>query len=144
MASCDGVWHHAPTAFGRALAVPPLACAVASGASGGSPAQVATAPSATTAATATAAKPKPAKAPNLVSARHHGRTFTVARGRELELRLAPGAEARTTGRSVRLSPIDFFVDPGYTAWMVSAVSRGTTVLSGRSGGKAFRITLVVR
>jgi hypothetical protein len=127
----------------RMLAVPLVVTAVALGACGGSAAQVATAPSATTGTAATTAK-QPAQAPQVVTARHHGRTLRLARGRDVELRLAPRAEIDVVrGRSVSLSPIDFFADPGYTAWMLTARSAGTTVLAGRSGGKPFRVTLVV-
>jgi hypothetical protein len=126
----------------RMLAVPLVATAVALGACGGSAAQVATAPSASTAATA---GQRPAQAPQIVTARHHGRTFRLASGRDIELRLGAGAEADVVrGRSVSLSPIDFFADPGYSAWMLTARSPGTTVVAGRSAGKPFRVTLVVR
>ncbi len=124
----------------RMLAVPLVATAAALGACGGSAAQVATAPSATATPVA-----QPARAPALVTARHAGRTFRLARGRDVELRLAPGAQAEVVrGRAVSLGPIDFFVDPGYTAWTLTAERPGTTVLSARSGGKRFRVTFVVR
>ena len=120
-------------AFGRVFAVPFVATAVALGACGGSAAQPSPGP-------ATAV---PARAPQVLTARHHLRTFRLARGRAIELRLPHGAEVSTAGRSVTLSPIDFFVDPGYVAWELSAVARGRTVLTGQSVGKRFRLTLVV-
>lgn len=127
------------------LAVPLVATAVALGACGGSAAQVATGPSAPPAATAATTAAEPAKAPPVVTARHHGRTLRLARGADVELRLAARAEVDVVrGRSVSLSPIDFFADPGYAAWMLTARTAGTTVLAGRSGGKPFRVTLVVR
>ena len=121
----------------RLLVGPLVATAVGLGACGGSaaqPAGTATGPSANV----------PADAPQLVTARHHGGTFRLAPGRELELRLGPRARVAARGRSVRLTQIDFVADPGYTAWALTAVTAGPTVLAGRSGGQRFRVTLVVR
>ena len=120
-------------AVGRLLAVPLVVTAVALSACGGSAARPAP-ESATTV---------PAKAPQLLTARHNLRTFRLTRGRSIELRLAHGAELDSTGRAVSLVPIDFFVDPGYVAWELSGVAQGRAVLTGRSGGKQFRVTLVV-
>jgi hypothetical protein len=121
---------------GRLLAAPFVATAVALGACGGSSAQ----PMEPTTAPA---KSAPATAPQPITARHHLATFRLAGGRAVELRLAPGAVVRADGRSVALTPIDFLVDPGYAAWELSAVGPGRTVLTGRSDGKPFRVTLVV-
>ena len=120
-------------ALGSIVAVPFVVTAVALGACGGSAAQPSPGP-------ATAV---PARAPQVLTTRHHLRTFRLARGRAIELRLPHGAEVSTAGRSVTLSPIDFFVDPGYVAWELSAVARGRTVLTGQSVGKRVRLTLVV-
>ena len=120
-------------AFGRLLAVPFVATAVALGACGGSAAQVPNAP----------AQAVPAKAPQVLTTRHHLRTLRLARGRSIELRLPHGADVRASSRSVLLTPIDFFVDPGYVAWEVTGVAKGRAVLTARSAGKQFRVTLVV-
>ena len=120
-------------AIGRLLVVPLTVAAVALGACGGSDAR----PAPESAATV------PAKAPQLLTARHNEKTFRLARGRSIELRLAHGAQIDSTGRAVSLVPIDFFVDPGYLAWELSAVGRGRTVVTGRSAGKRIRVTLVV-
>jgi hypothetical protein len=120
-------------AVGRLLVVPSVAAAVVLGACGGSAAQVPTGPS----------QAVPAKAPQVLMARHNLRTFRLTQGRSIELRLAHGAELASTGRAVSLTPIDFFVDPGYVAWELSGVARGRAVLKGRAGGKPFRVTLVV-
>jgi hypothetical protein len=117
---------------GRALLVPLAAAAVAFGACGGSSAQ----PSDGAAAT-------PARAPQVITARHHLRTFRLARGRDVELRLPSGALLKSIGRSVSVTQIEFFVDPGYAAWHLGGVAPGRTVLTARAGGKAFRLTLVV-
>ena len=113
--------------------MPFVAAAVVLGACGGSAAQVPTGPS----------QAVPAKAPQVLTARHHLRSFRLARGRAIELRLAHGADVKASARSVSLTPIDFFVDPGYVAWEVTGMARGRAVLTGRSGGKQFRVTLVV-
>ena len=120
-------------AFGRLLVLPLVAAAVALGACGGSAAQPPAGPVST----------QPARAPQLLTARHHQRTFRLTRGRAVELRLARGAELRSSGRSVVLSRLDFLVDPGYAAWELSAAAPGRTVVMGRSGGMPFRLTLVV-
>ena len=120
-------------AVGRMLVVPLCVTAVALGACGGSDARPA--PESATAV--------PARAPQLLTARHNEKTFRLARGRSIELRLARGAEIDSTGRAVSLVPIDFFADPGYVAWELSAVGRGRTVVTGRSAGKRIRVTLVV-
>ena len=120
-------------AVGRLLAVPLVVTAVALSACGGSAAGPAPESGTTV----------PAKAPQLLTARHNLRTFRLTRGRSIELRLAHGAELDSTGRAVSLVPIDFFTDPGYVAWELSGVARGRAVLTGRSGGKQFRVTLVV-
>jgi hypothetical protein len=116
----------------RAVALP-LVAAVALGACGGSAAQPAPETRAAT----------PNRAPKLITARHHATTLRLARGREVELRLGTSATAAAKGRSVRLVQIEFLVDPGYTAWYLSAVAPGRTLVVGRSGGKPFRVTLVV-
>lgn len=110
-----------------------VAAAVALGACGGSAAQPTAGPAAV----------RPAPAPKLITARHHARTFRLARGRDVELRLATDARVVAKGRSVRLVQIDFLVDPGYTAWFATAVAPGRTVVTGRSAGRPFRVTLVV-
>jgi len=128
------VWHHSGMAVGRLLVVPLLVTAVALGAACGGSAARPAPESATTV---------PAKAPQLLTARHNLRTFRLTRGRSIELRLAHGSEIDYTGRAVSLVPIDFFVDPGYVAWELSGAAQGRAVLKGRSGGKQFRVTLVV-
>ena len=85
----------------------------------------------------------PARAPQVITAAQHGRTYRLARGRDVELRLSSGAQLRSTGRAVAATPIDFVVDPGYAAWQLSGVAPGRTVLIGRAGGEPFRVTLVV-
>ena len=84
-------------AFGRVLAVPFVAIAVALGACGGSAAQPA-GPATTV----------PARAPQVLTARHHLRTFRLARGRavayltaSLVLGLGAAAGAWLATRGIR-------------------------------------------
>jgi hypothetical protein len=121
--------------LGRALLVPLAAVAVAFGACGGSAAQPSDGPGTTTTA--------PTRAPQVITAGHHLRTFRLARGRDVELRLASGALLKSAGRSVSVTQIDFVVDPGYTAWHLVAVAPGRTVVTARAGAERFRLTLVV-
>jgi hypothetical protein len=121
--------------LGRALLVPLTAVAVAFGACGGSSAQPSDGPATTT--------PAPSRAPQVLTARHHLRTFRLARGRDVELRLPSGALLKSIGRSVSVTQIDFVVDPGYSAWHLAAEAPGRTVLTARAGAERFRLTLVV-
>ena len=121
-------------AVGRALLVPLAAAAVAFGACGGSAAQPIDRSGTTTAL---------ARAPQVLTAGHHLRTFRLARGRDVELRLPSGARLKSIGRSVSVTQIEFLVDPGYSAWHLSGVAPGRTVLTARAGGEPFRLTLVV-
>ena len=122
-------------AVGRALLVPLAAAAVAFGACGGSAAQPIDGPGTTTTALA--------RAPQVLTAGHHLRTFRLARGRDVELRLPSGARLKSIGRSVSVTQIEFLVDPGYSAWHLSGVAPGRTVLIARADGEPFRLTLVV-
>jgi hypothetical protein len=127
------VWHDSRMALARLLVVPLVVTAVVLGACGGSAAQLPTAPAAAV----------PPRAPQLLEARHRLGIFRLARGRAIELRLPHGSEVRAGGRSVRLTPIEFLVDPGYVAWELTAVAPGQTVLKGLADGKPVRLTLVV-
>lgn len=133
MTSPAAVWHDSGMASGRVLVVPSVVAAVVLGACGGSAAQVPTGPS----------QAVPAPAPKVLTARHHLKSFRLARGRAIELRLPHGFDVKSSARSVSLTPIEFFVDPGYVAWEVTGAARGRAVLKSSSAGKPFRVTLVV-
>ena len=120
-------------ALGPLLVVPLTVAVAAFGACGGSSAESAASPAAAV----------PARAPQVLTARHHLRTFRLERGREIELRLASGDRVEASGGSVTMGPIDFFVDPGYVAWQLRAAAPGRTQVAGRAGGRRFRVTLVV-
>lgn len=80
-----------------------------------------------------------------------GKTFRVVNGRTLTLRLsgrwvwdAPHASSR----AVRLTPVEYLVDPGFREWQIEArESRRATVSAlGRTEGgppRRFRVAIVV-
>ena len=89
------------------------------------------------------------RAPNVVTLRNSGQTLTMRKGRQVELRLTERYRwdgPRVRGKAVRLTPIEFFVDPGYRAWTVTARRRGTAVVTAVGYGastRRFRVTFVV-
>ena len=95
-------------------------------------------------AAAAAAPPPPA--PALITQAQSGKTYRVVRGRELTLRL-PGrwnwSQPRTGSVAVELTPVEYFVDPGYSEWRIATLRRGVATIrsvgtSRSSGGSATR------
>lgn len=90
------------------------------------------------------------RAPNIVTLRNSGQTLIMRTGRQVELRLTERYRwdgPRVRGKAVRLTPIEFFIDPGYRAWTVTAPRRGTAVVTAvgySTGTRRFRVTFVVR
>jgi hypothetical protein len=82
-----------------------------------------------------------ATAPRVVTLRDSGKTLTARKGVHLELRL-PESERwvgpRVLGDAVRLTRIEFFRDPGYLAWSVVAVARGTARVTAVGYGESSR------
>jgi len=75
---------------------------------------------------ASAATPPPA--PSVLTQAQSGKTFRVAKGRELTLRLSgrwAWDEPRPSGAGVDLTPVEYFVDPGYSEWKIATLRRGT-------------------
>jgi len=77
-----------------------------------------------------------------------GRTFRLAKGGTATLRLPGGwswTEPTASSRAVELTPVEFFVDPGYSEWKLDARARGTVTIRsvGRPGGRRFVVTLRV-
>ncbi len=82
-----------------------------------------------------------------------GKTFHVAKGRSMTLRLSNRwhwSEPSTTTRAVVLTPVEYYVDPGFREWVVSGRARGRVTI--RSVGRPqcdgcatrrFAVTLVV-
>jgi len=74
----------------------------------------------------------PPVAPRVVTQAHTGKTFRLAKGRELTLRLAGRwvwSEPRSSARGVEITPVEYFVDPGFQEWQVGFASRGTVKIS---------------
>lgn len=88
----------------------------------------------------------------VLSLRDGGKTFTLRRGHELTLRLTERYtwdSPQLRGRSLRLTPVEYLVDPGFLEWTITTRGRGTTRIAavGTCDGCAtrhFRITIVVR
>jgi hypothetical protein len=78
-----------------------------------------------------------AGSPRVITQNQSGRTYTVAKGGTLTLRLAEPwvwtEPSRTPRGILRLTPVEYFVDPGYREWTITGRVRGTAVL--RSTGK---------
>ena len=80
-----------------------------------------------------------------------GRTFRVADGGMLTLRLSgrwTWREPRTSSRVVGLSPVEYFVDPGFREWQIEARAPGRAIVSAVGTTQAgalrrFRITILV-
>jgi hypothetical protein len=82
------------------------------------------------------------------------------RGAQVQLRLTERYRwhgPRVRGKAVRLVPIEYFRDPGYLAWTVTARARGKAVVTafgygfgarqcgpGLCAARLFRVTFVVR
>ena len=96
-----------------------------------------------------------------ITAKDTGKTFTVARGGTLTLRLPETPRwlnPRVSGTAIRLTQVNFIRDPGYRQWSVAARARGTATItavhyaaSGQSGcdpgpcaPRLFRVTILVR
>lgn len=100
------------------------------------------------------------RAPRIVTLRNSGARFTLHKGAQVQLRLTERyrwLEPRVRGRAVRLTPIEFFRDPGYLAWTVAGRARGKAVVTivgygfgarqcdpGMCAARLFRVTFVVR
>jgi hypothetical protein len=74
----------------------------------------------------------PTEAPEAITARDSGRTFTLAPGEEVSLRLSSEygwSEPAVDGGAVELSPVDYVQDPGFSEWLVQATEAGTATIS---------------
>lgn len=92
--------------------------------------------------------------------RDSGARLTLRRGGQVQLRLTERYRwrgPRVRGKAVRLVPIEYFRDPGYLAWTVTARARGKAVVTasgygfaarqcgpGLCAARLFRVTFVVR
>ena len=102
-----------------------------------------------TAAALAAATPTPppfVKAP--LTPAQSGKTFRLAKGRTATLRLPGGwmwTEPTPSSGAVELTPVEYFVDPGYSEWQIDAHARGTVTIRslGTPGPRRFVVTLRV-
>jgi hypothetical protein len=84
----------------------------------------------------TRATPTPASAPApaTITERDSGASFTLAPGAETNLQLSGDyewSEPAVSGDAVQLARVDYFQDPGFSEWVVLAVSAGTATISAR-------------
>jgi hypothetical protein len=91
---------------------------------------------------ALAAPALPPPAPAIVTQAQSGRTYRLASGREVSLRLSgrwAWTEPRASARGLELTPVEYFRDPGFSEWRVAATGRGTyTICSVGTRGLATR------
>jgi hypothetical protein len=99
--------------------------------------------------------PAPAPAPRTITERDSGASFTLAQGAETGLRLSgeyTWSEPAVSGDAVQLTRVDYFQDPGFSEWVVQAVSAGTVTIAARgtpagAGGSGaplrFQVKIVV-
>jgi hypothetical protein len=60
-----------------------------------------------------------------------GKTFHVAKGRSMTLRLSNRwhwSDPRTTTRAIELTPVEYFVDPGFREWTIQGRARGRVTI----------------
>ncbi len=110
---------------------------------------------AATGAGAAAAAPSATPAPQAVTLQHHGRAFELGVGRSVSVRLPSRrrlwSQPRAAGPGkVAISPVNYFRDPGFVEWRVTARAPGRVTLSslGRCAEctprvRGFRVTLVL-
>jgi hypothetical protein len=68
---------------------------------------------------------------NALTEADDGRTMTLQVGDEVSLRLSHGHawdEPRVEGEGIELAPVNYLVDPGFTEWLISAISPDTSVV----------------
>jgi len=77
------------------------------------------------------AVPASAATPPLITPAQTGKTFRIAKGKTATLRLSSKwawTEPRVSSKAVDLTPVEFFVDPGYSEWVVTARARGKATI----------------
>jgi predicted secreted protein len=104
-------------------------------------------------AAAPAVAAAPARAP--ITQASSGKTFHLAKGQSATLRLSGRwhwSEPAASSRIVELTPVEYFIDPGFREWTIRARRRGVATI--RSYGRPncstctltarrFRVTIVV-
>jgi hypothetical protein len=93
------------------------------------------------------AAPASAGGSPVITAAKSGRTFTITRGVHATLRLSHQrrwTRPVVTGNAIRLTQVNYFRDPGFDEWMVSAIHDGRSTITSGAGPRRFRVTIVVR
>ena len=91
----------------------------------------------------------------LITPAQSGKTFHLAKGARATLRL-PGrwswTQPRVSSTAIELTPVAFFVDPGYSEWVVKARARGRATIRATGspscvhcglGARSLRVTIAV-
>ena len=74
----------------------------------------------------------PEPAPSVVTQAHHGRLISLTVGGEVPLRLDSSwlwDQPAVDADAVVLTPVDYFADPGFMEWIVTAVAPGDAVVT---------------
>jgi hypothetical protein len=81
------------------------------------------------------------------------RCFSAQPGSTAQLRLSYGwSEPKSSGGAIQLTPIEYFRDPGFSAWVVRALKSGTSTISASrlcpasdcpQGTLTFKVTIAV-
>ena len=92
----------------------------------------------------------------LITPAQSGKTFRLAKGGTATLRLSSRwawTEPRVSSRAIDLTPVAFFVDPGYSEWVVkardarerrrSAPTAARRAPTAACAAKSLRVTIVV-
>jgi hypothetical protein len=90
--------------------------------------------------------PAPRAAPRTITEADDGARFTLAPGAETSLRLSSDrswSEPAVDGDAVELTRVDYFQDPGFSEWTVTAVRPGTATIAARGGPLRFQVEIVV-
>jgi len=84
-----------------------------------------------------------------------GKTIHIAKGESITLRLTNSwhwSDPTVSSKAVVLTPVEYFVDPGFSEWTIDAHKRGSATITsfGRAGcvrcalaTRKFRVTIVV-
>ena len=101
------------------------------------------------------AMPAAASVRVLITPAQTGKTIHLAKGATAKLRLShrwSWTDPRVSSAAVDLTPVAFFVDPGYDEWVVTARAKGKATIRARGApacahcglsSKKLRVTIVV-
>jgi hypothetical protein len=76
-----------------------------------------------------------------------GRTFRIAQGATMKLRLTnrwSWSEPRASSKAIELTPVEYLVDPGFREWTIDAQHRGRVTIRAVGRPKCTRCALAVR